>query len=242
MSDHMSQMTEGHTVRAYDAEMEGLRTLVLQMGGLVVDQIAEAVNAICDRNPDAARLVVGREETVNQYDTDGEEMVFNILAKRAPMGADLRIVLSYSRAVTDLERCGDEAKKIAKIARRRIDEDAGSEVVDAFREAAGDMGKLAAGLLKTAVEALDEADEEKAVQSAQADARLDSEYKVALRDIHKGLLSNPSLVEAAADLVIVIKALERIGDHAKNIAKYVVFIVQGKDVRHVKAKVLDQEI
>ena len=104
------------------------------------------------------------------------------------------------------------------------------------------MGRLAAGLLKSAVEALDEADEQKAVQSAQADARLDAEYKVALRNIHHALLNNPSLIEVAADLVIVIKALERIGDHSKNIAKYVVFIVQGKDVRHVKTKVLDQEI
>jgi phosphate transport system protein len=156
------------------------------------------------------------------------------------MGADLRVILSYSRTLTDLERSGDEAKKIAKIAKRRIEED--SDVVDAFSEAAGSMGRLAAGLLKSAVEALDEADEQKAVEAAKADARLDAEYKIALRNIHQGLLSNPSLIEVAADLVIVIKALERIGDHAKNIAKYVVFIVEGKDVRHVKPKRLHKEI
>jgi phosphate transport system protein len=236
----MSQLTEGHTVRAYDAEMEQLRTMVLEMGGLVVDQITQAVRAVCGRDDGSTKLVKTRESTVNQYDTEGEELIFNILAKRQPMGADLRVIMSYSRAMTDLERSGDEAKKIAKIAQRRIEEDA--DVADAFADAAGDMGKLAAGLLKSAVEALDEADEEKAVQAAQADARLDAEYKIALRNIHNALLSNPSLVEVAADLVIVIKALERIGDHAKNIAKYVVFIVQGKDVRHVKTKVLYQEI
>ena len=242
MSDQMTNMTEGHTVRAYDAEMEQLRTMVLEMGGLVVDQVREAVKAICGKNGDSANCVVDREKQVNQYDTGGEELIFNVLAKRQPMGGDLRVVMSYSRAITDLERSGDEAKKIAKVARRRIEDDAESDIADAFKDAAGDMGKLATNLLKTAVEALDEADEEKAVQAAQADARLDAEYKIALRNIHNALLSNPSLVEVAADLVIVIKALERIGDHAKNIAKYVVFIVQGKDVRHVKTKVLDQEI
>ncbi len=240
MSDHMPHYTEGHTVRSYDAQLEQLRGLVLEMGGLVGDQVSRAVHALCERNAESARLVTQREETVNQYDTDGEELIFNILAKRQPIGPDLRVVLSYSRAITDLERCGDEAKKIAKIARRHADEDA--EVVQAFAASAGNMGELAAGLLKVAVESLDDADEQKAVHAAQADASLDAEYKVALREVHKALVGNPSLIEVAADLVIAIKALERIGDHAKNIAKYVVFIVEGKDVRHVKTRVLDQEI
>ncbi|MGD8976201.1 MAG: phosphate signaling complex protein PhoU [Gammaproteobacteria bacterium] len=240
MSDHISQYTEGHTVRSFDAEMEQLRTVVLEMGGLVMDQIAQAASAVCDRNRDAVDLVLEREETVNQYDTQGDELIFNLLAKRQPMGADLRVVLSYSRTITDLERCGDEAKKIAKIARRHLDDE--TDIAQACQESVGNMGGLAAGLLRDAVEALDDADEEKAVKSAKADARLDAEYKVALRNIHATLVSDPEMIEVAADLVIVIKALERIGDHAKNIAKYVVFIVQGKDVRHVKTKVLDKEI
>lgn len=240
MSDNITHYTEGHTVKSYDAQMEHLRTLVLEMGGLVVDQVSRAAQAICDRDSGSIKLVANREEVVNRYDTEGEELVFNILAKRQPIGPDLRVVLSYSRAITDLERCGDEAKKIAKIARRHAEEDA--DIVQAFEASAGNMGSLAADLLKEAVEALDEADEEKAVRAAQADARLDSEYKLALRAVHQALVDNPALIEVAADLVIAIKALERIGDHAKNIAKYVVFIVQGKDVRHVKTKVLDQEI
>ena len=240
MSDQMSQLTEGHTVRAYDAELERLRNTVLEMGGLVVDQVTQAVNAVCGRHDGSAKLVTKREATVNQYDTDGEELIFNILAKRQPMGADLRVIMSYSRALTDLERSGDEAKKIAKIAKRHTDEDA--EMMNLLASSTRSMGELAAGLLKEAVEALDEADEAKAVQAAQADARLDAEYKRALREVHRVLVENPSIIEIAADLVIAIKALERMGDHAKNIAKYVVFIVQGKDVRHVKSKKLDKEI
>lgn len=240
MSDQKSEFTEGHIVRAYDAELDQLRTLLLEMGGLVVDQIGQAVDAFTEKDRKRTQTVVRREEDVNRYDIEAEELVLNVLAKRQPMGMDLRAIMAITRAVTDLERCGDEAKKIAKIARRRVKDD--SEVIEAFSIAAGSMGALAAGLLKSAVEALDEADEEKAIQAAQADARLDAEYKTALRNIHAALISNPSLIEVAADLVIVIKALERIGDHAKNIAKYVVFIVQGKDVRHVKTKALDQEI
>lgn len=240
MSDQKSEFTEGHIVRAYDAELDRLRTLLLEMGGLVVDQIGQAVDAFTEKDRKRTQTVVRREEDVNRYDIEAEELVLNVLAKRQPMGMDLRAIMAITRAVTDLERCGDEAKKIAKIARRRVKDD--SEVIEAFSIAAGSMGALAAGLLKSAVEALDEADEEKAIQAAQADARLDVEYKTALRNIHAALISNPSLIEVAADLVIVIKALERIGDHAKNIAKYVVFIVQGKDVRHVKTKALDQEI
>ena len=240
MTDHTTEYTEGHIVRSYDAELDRLRTLLLDMGGLVVHQIGMAIRALGDRDPDTARNVVRREEDVNAYDIEAEELVLNVLAKRQPMGMDLRAILAISRAVTDLERCGDEAKKIAKIARRHIEEE--SEIVGEFVSAAERMADLAAGLLKTAVEALDEADEEKAIQSAQADAGLDAEYKSALREVHSALISNPALIEAAADMVILIKALERIGDHAKNIAKYVVFIVQGKDVRHVKTKVLGQEI
>ena len=240
MTEYTTEYTEGHIVRSYDAELDRLRTLLLGMGGLVVDQIGLAVRALTSRDREIARTVVQREEDVNRYDMEAEELVLHVLAKRQPMGMDLRAVMAITRAVTDLERCGDEAKKIAKIAKRRTGED--SEFVETFAIAAGSMGALAAGLLKSAVEALDAADEEKAIQAVQADARLDEEYKIALRNIHTALISNPALIEVAADLVIVIKALERVGDHAKNIAKYVVFIVQGKAVRHVKAGVLDQEI
>jgi phosphate transport system protein len=240
VTEYTTEYTEGHIVRSYDAELDRLRTLLLGMGGLVVDQIGLAVRALTSRDREIARTVVQREEDVNRYDMEAEELVLHVLAKRQPMGTDLRAVMAITRAVTDLERCGDEAKKIAKIAKRRTGED--SEFVETFAIAAGSMGALAAGLLKSAVEALDAADEEKAIQAVQADARLDEEYKIALRNIHTALISNPALIEVAADLVIVIKALERVGDHAKNIAKYVVFIVQGKDVRHVKAGVLDQEI
>jgi phosphate transport system protein len=235
-----SDYTEGHIVRAYDAEMEKLRTLLLETGGLVTDQIDKAIAAMLERNVEYAELVREREPEVNRRDTVAEEMVFNIIAKRSPVGADLRAILAMHKAMTDLERAGDEAKKIAKIGRRLTEE--GIPTDPEFTQVLGKMATLAANLLKRVLEALDDANSEAAVEVAQADARLDSEYKVALRLVHERLIEAPNKIDHAADLVIAIKALERIGDHAKNIARYVIFLVEGKDVRHIKAGRLGEEL
>ena len=221
--------TEGHTVRAFDAEMENLRTLLLETGGLVTDQIDKAVLSILERDVSLTELVKEREVEVNRRDTAAEEMVFT-----------LRAILSMYKGMTDLERCGDEAKKIAKIARRLIEE--GIPTDPEFTHVIGDMSQLATQLLKRVLEALDDADVERAVEVAQSDARLDSQYKMALRLVHERLVEAPNKIDHAADLVIAIKALERIGDHAKNIARYVIFLVEGKDVRHIKVRNLGEEI
>jgi phosphate transport system protein len=235
-----SDYTEGHTVRAFDAEMEELRTLLLETGGLVADQVTKAVAALVERDPTMVELVMEREEEVNRRDLAGEEMVFGLLAKRQPVGADLRAILAMSKGLTDLERCGDEAKKIAKIARRFMND--GIPADPRFTHVVSDMARLASRLLKWVLEALDDADAKRAVEVAEADGRLDSEYKLALRLVHEHLIEEPNKIDHAADLVIAIKALERIGDHAKNIARYVIFLVEGKDVRHVKTKHLGEEL
>ena len=235
-----SEYTEGHTVRAFDAEMEGLRTLLLETGGLVNDQITKAVTSLIERDVEMAELVKQREEDVNARDIAGEEMVFSLLAKRQPVGADLRAILAMSKGLTDLERCGDEAKKIAKIG-QRLSQD-GIPGDRQFSEVIMNMSRLATRLMKRVLEALDDANSRDAVDIAQADARLDAEYKVALRMIHEHLVDEPNKIDQAADLVIAIKALERIGDHAKNIARYVIFLVEGKDVRHVRTKDLGGEL
>jgi len=240
VTDHITEYTEGHIVRSYDAELDRLRTILLEMGGLVVDQIGLAVGALIDGDPARAKTVLEREEEVNRYDTETEELVLQLLALRQPMGMDLRVIVAVMRAVIDLERCGDEAKKIAKIARRLAQEERGD--LEGLENSARSMATLAAGLLKEVIEALDDADISRAVRAAQADADIDAEYKAALQAVHARLIEAPARMAHAAEMIIVIKALERIGDHAKNIAKYVIFIVEGKDVRHVKTAVLDQEV
>ena len=235
-----TEYTEGHTVRAFDAEMEGLRTLLLETGGLVNDQITKAVISLVERDVAMAEFVKTREEDVNARDLAGDEMVFNLLAKRQPVGADLRAILAMSKAMTDLERCGDEAKKIARIGQRLSQN--GIPKDPEFTRVILNMSRLATRLMKRVLEALDDANPQDAVDVAQADARLDAEYKVALRMVHEHLVDEPNKIDQAADLVIAIKALERIGDHAKNIARYVIFLVEGKDVRHVKTKDLGGEL
>lgn len=236
----MTDLSDNHTVKAYDAELDQLRLLVLKMGGLVVDQLALSRRALKERNDELAKTVVEREKEVNRLDTEGEEMAFRLIARRQPIASDLRVVLALMKTLTDLERCGDEAKKIAKTARRlTVDE---VEPVAEFSRAIDRMSELGGQLLRGVIEALDSFDAEKAVRVAAEDRHLNWEYKQALRLVHETLARDASRIEHAAEIVIVIKALERIGDHAKNIAKYVVYVVQGRDVRHVKTKQLAKEM
>lgn len=240
MTDRGTDIMEGHTVRTYDADFGRLRSQFLAMGGLVIDQVAVAVQALLQGDAGLWETVIEREHEVNRYDTGIEGLVFHLLAKRQPMGVDLRVVLAYHKAATDIERCGDEAKKIAKIARRLAAENAAQD--EAFHARLKNMSSLATTLLREVIEALDDTDELRAVQAAQSDAQLDAAYEEALDEIHRKLIADPALMASAAEMVTVIKALERIGDHAKNIGRYVVFIVKGKDVRHVKTSKLDREL
>ena len=236
----MTDRSDNHTVRAYDAELDQLRLIVLKMGGLVVDQIARARQALKERDDELARTVVEREKQVNQLDTEGEELAFRIIARRQPIASDLRMVLSLMKTLTDLERCGDEAKKIAKTARKlTVDE---VEPVPEFSRAIDRMSELAGKLLREIIDALDTFDAQNAIRVAAEDRHLNWEYKQGLRLVHETLTREPARIEHAAEIVIVLKALERIGDHAKNIAKYVVYVVEGRDVRHVKTKKLAKEM
>lgn len=236
----MTELSESHTVKAYDNELDQLRLLVLKLGGLVVDQILLARRALKERDDELARKVIAREAEVNQLDTDGEELAFKLIAKRQPIATDLRIVIAMIRTITDLERVGDEAKKIAKTARKLIVDEV--EPVPQFSRAIDRMAELAAKLMRDVLEALDIFDADKAIRVAAEDRHLNWEYKQSLRLVHETLAQDSSRIEHAAEIVIVIKALERIGDHAKNIAKYVIYVVQGRDVRHIKTKQLAKEM
>lgn len=236
----MTELFETHTVRAYDNELDQLRLLVLKLGVLVVDQITLARQALNERDDALARKVVVREAEVNQLDTEGEELAFRLIAKRQPIATDLRVVMAMIRTITDLERAGDEAKKIAKTARRLIVDEIAP--VPEFSRAIDRMAELAARLLHEVLEALDNFDADKAIRVAAEDRHLNWEYKQCLRLVHETLAKDASRIEDAAEIVIVIKALERIGDHAKNIAKYVIYVVQGRDVRHIKTKQLAKEM
>lgn len=236
----MSDVHGGHTVQSFDDDLKGVTRLLLEMGGIAVRQVQDAARALLERDDALAQQVVAREKELNDYDTRGEEIAIQVIARRQPMGSDLRSVVVALKSLTELERIGDEAKKIAKIARRVILDE--TDPVAAFRPSFTRMAAAAETSLANVLRAVQTLDAQLAVEVAEGDKLLDLEYKEALRAIHEGVVSTPSLLPVAAEAVLIIKAIERVGDHAKNMAKLVVYQVEGRDVRHIKSKHLAEEL
>ncbi len=236
----MTDAHAGHTVQSFDQDLKRLTAELLEMGELAVQQVRDSARALMERDDALAQQVVAREKSINEYDTRGEEMAIQVIAKRQPMGVDLRSVIVMLKSFTELERVGDEAKKIAKIARRMILDEA--DPVDAYRNSFMRMVAAAEQGLVNVLQAIRDQDGELAIRVAEGDKLLDLEYKDALRAIHEGVVTSPALLPVAAEAVLIIKAIERVGDHAKNMAKLVVYQVEGLDVRHVKSKRLAEAV
>jgi phosphate transport system protein len=236
----MSDSHGGHTVHSFDRDLTNLTGVLVQMGELALRQVRDATRALLERDDTLAREVVTREKELNAFDTHGEEVAIQLIAKRQPMGVDLRTIIVTLKGFTELERIGDEAKKVAKIARRMILDEV--DPVDVYRQSFTRMVKAAEDSLEKAMKALREQDAALAIEVVEGDRLLDMEYKDALRAIHEGVMARPALLPVAAEAVLIIKAVERVGDHAKNIAKHVLYLVEGKDVRHVKGKRLAEAL
>lgn len=230
----MSITHSAHTLKKFDEELATLRDLVLKMGGLVEDQVSRAVAALERGEPSVALEVVERDRDVDRMEIRADEEVAQLLALRTPLGVDLRTVLTLSKTVNDLERIGDEAKKIAKAAIR----------LDEGREEHGGVpglahvsttARYALSMLHGALDALVRLDLERARQVGEEDDRLDDAYDAALADLKAQMAREPASIGASVHVMFALKALERIGDHAKNVAEYVFYLVEGRDVRHPKA-------
>ncbi|HEX9708189.1 MAG TPA: phosphate signaling complex protein PhoU [Steroidobacteraceae bacterium] len=230
----MNEPNEGHTFKAYDGALSDLRLRAHAMGVLVADQVETAVRALLDSDREAAELVLVRERQINAYQTDIEAESFRLLAQRAPVASDLRMVLAISRAVTDLERAGDEAKKIARFALASAGRMAGGPSRVMHRPLRH-MAELASESMRVAVDALDRGDARVAHDVARLDRELDQEFEAALRQLMTVAMERTRLLRPIFDTVFALKSLERIGDHAKNVAEHVVFLVSGADVRHATA-------
>jgi phosphate transport system protein len=236
----MTDSTEGHTVKGYDVDLAGLRIKLLEMGGLVLDQVQRSVVALTTANEGAAHEVLAREPQVNQYDVSIEEDGISLIARRQPMASDLRAIISIARAVSDLERVGDEAKKIAYTALNpdgKRDNKLGKQLARDVRH----MARFAVGMLRDALDAFDRLDAMSAVEVARRDAELNIEFQSAVRRLVTQVMEDPRRLAAVLDAVTVLKALEHIGDYAKNIARHVLYMVEGRDVRHEDTSVLVAE-
>jgi phosphate transport system protein len=225
---------ESHTIKAYEGALSGLRLRAHEMGRLVAGQVETAVRALLEADRESAELVLQRERQINAYQTEIEAESFRLLARQAPVAGDLRTVLAVSRAVTDLERAGDESKRIARFALASAAR-GGAGPSRVMHRALRHMAELASECMRVAVDALDRGDARVAHDVARLDRELDQEFEAALRQLMTVAMERPRLLKSVFDTVFALKGLERIGDHAKNVAEHAVFLASGADVRHAGA-------
>ncbi|GAB4059597.1 phosphate signaling complex protein PhoU [Uliginosibacterium sediminicola] len=219
-----------HTVRQYDVELESIRTRVLQMGGYVELQVVKALEGMLTGDQATIDRVIENDRRVNELEVDLDEACANIIAKRQPAANDLRSILAVSRVVTDLERVGDEAKKIAKVARAIHTPDA---IATTPRVQLQHLGNLAIELLRKGLDSMARLDVIAAAEVVSQDKDVDGEFKGVMRQLITYMMEDPRTISRSIDILFAAKALERIGDHAKNVAQHVVFLVRGRDVRHL---------
>ncbi|MDQ7990499.1 MAG: phosphate signaling complex protein PhoU [Candidatus Dactylopiibacterium sp.] len=218
-----------HTVKQYDEELDGIRTRVLQMGGYVEQQVVQAMEGLFDGDLRTVEHIIENDHKVNEQQVELDEACTQIIARRQPAANDLRTIMSVSRIVTDLERIGDEAKKIAKAARSLLqNENSGPPRVQMRH-----LGRLAVEQLRKSLDALARLDLDSAAEVVKDDHDLDTEFKAVMRQLITFMMEDPRTISRGIDVLFAAKALERIGDHAKNIAEHTIFLVHGRDVRYI---------
>jgi len=222
-------MQTEHTFKQYDAELEAVRSKVLEMGGLVELQIVHALEALVKLDTNLAKEVMFNDKRVNELEIQIDEDCSHIIARRQPAAGDLRMVMMMVKTITDLERIGDEATKIARTAQKIYDED--RMYKPRFNEIKS-MVALVRDMLRTALDGFARLDVSKTVEVAKQDELVDEQFRAAMRQLITFMLEDPRTISMSLEVLFVAKAIERIGDHAKNIAEYVVYMVKGIDVRH----------
>ncbi len=221
-----------HVSKVYDAELESIRSRVLEMGGLVESQIRRALDGLASGERSLTDAVITDDHRVNAMEVALDGDCSHVIVKRQPAANDLRLILAITKIVTDLERIGDEAQKIARMARSMHERSAAQppHLVD-VRHAA----EVALSMLRRALDAFARLDVGAASDVIRDDAGIDSEFHSLLRQLITYMMEDPRTITTALEIVWIAKAIERIGDHAKNMAEQVIYIVKGTDVRHTRA-------
>ncbi|AXF20232.1 phosphate transport system regulatory protein PhoU [Burkholderia pyrrocinia] len=231
-------MSDKHLSSQFDADLNAVSSKVLEMGGLVESQIVGAMFALNEFDRDAAEKVIATEEVLNAMEVDIDQECGNIIARRQPAARDLRLLMSISKTITNLERAGDEAEKIAKRVRRLVDEPAARTVNIAEIKVSGEM---AVTILRRALDAFARLDTVAAAQIVKDDKEIDLEFRAFVRKLVSYMQEDPRTISVGLEYLFIAKAIERIGDHAKNIAEFIIYIVKGTDVRHQPRDTLDRE-
>ncbi|MEP3350591.1 MAG: phosphate signaling complex protein PhoU [Marinomonas sp.] len=234
----MKELTTDHISQQFNNELEMLRQHFLTMGGIVETQVQDAVQALLDANGELAEEVRAKDAYVNELDGLIDEECTRILAKRQPAASDLRMILSISKAVSELERIGDEAKKIAKLTSDLID---GGESPRGYVEISR-IGQMVSRMIHDSLDAYARLDIDAAIKVAKKDREVDREYEAALRSLVTYMMEDPRSISSVINVIWVLRSLERIGDHARHTCQHLIFMVKGVDVRHVSVNDLANEV
>ncbi len=227
----MTLELEGHTHKRFDGELVNLHLKVLEMGGLAADQLRLALSVIKDKNLHLAHKVITRDIEVDELEVKVDEEIVSVLARRNPMARDLRAVISFSKIISDLERIGDEAVKISSLALQMYDNDGADPAASMLRDIVT-MGRLVSAMLEDSLKVFDRLDAQHALDIVSGHTELEAEFQSSVRRLATFLMEDARNVGYIIKVVLITKALERIGDHSKNIAEYVIYLINGKDVRH----------
>lgn len=217
-----------HISSEFNAELEGIRQRVLAMGGIVEQQLTDATHALLELDNARAATALSHGQKVNAFEVVVDDECARILARRQPTASDLRMVIAITRVVRDLERMGDEAEKIARMATELCQQERLPEEIAEVSHLATHVGTL----VHDALDALARADADLALAVAREDRIIDREYEAALRICMTYMIEEPRAIRRVMNIIWASRALERIGDHAKNIAEHVIYTVEGEDVRH----------
>ncbi len=221
-----------HISQKFDADLETIKRQVLDMGKVVEQQVIDAVKSIVAADSELAEKVLQTEDDVDLREVALDESCTEVLACRQPAASDLRMLLAVTKIIRDLERMGDEAEKIAKMAISLDKKGAAPGGYDEVRH----MGALVQQMINAVLDAFGDFDVDKSLEVAQADKQVNREFKSAMREIVTYMMEDPRSIKRAMDILWALRALERIGDHSRNIAEHIIYLVRGLDVRHTTLK------
>jgi len=224
-------LNDKHISSQFDAELSSVSAHVLEMGGMVEAQVSQAIYALVNLSAETAHQVMEQEARVNRMEVEIDGDLSAIIARRQPTARDLRLLIAVSKSIANLERVGDEATRIARVVLRLVDNGLSSRL----RLPLGDLqfeAELATTQLRKALDAFARLDTTQALEVLKQDDQIDQEFDGLLRKLITYMMEDPRTISASLDLVFVAKAIERVGDHAKNLAEAIIYVVKGTDVRH----------
>ena len=232
-------MADKHLSTQFDSELNGVSSRVMELGGLVESQLRLAIHALSQYSVECATQVIETELRVNSMELDIDRELSSIIARRQPTARDLRLLIAISKTTANLERAGDEAAKIARMVKSIMHTGAARTLPSSDLRVAAD---LASGLLRKALDAFARLDTAAALSILKEDDLIDAEFDGFVRKLITYMMEDPRTISASLDLLFIAKAIERVGDHAKNIAEFIIYIVKGADVRHSPMELVESAV